>query len=457
MSVINSVLRDLDQKPTAFTPLELETIAALKNKDKHSRLYWAILPVTVILVAVIYWVGYYDTAKSKQGAQKVEVLSNEIDQAKQIRQSESPQLADSVMLIQPVPPANNPEPNKMSGLQIKENEDFMELAFQLTRFTPSFLKQRSNNRYVFVIKKVANSIVTPQISDNPWLKQIRISTLDEDIEIRFDTQQGVLVDTQDRHEDSAYYWLIRLKKTLEVEQAATVKENDSSAAVNSVINASSAVSTDYAIKNIQQTEQKQELTVAPVKLQIRPVQNKNTGKMKLNAAIQAAKSGDITQAKKLLELLLDGEFDRQARTQLLSLLSRQSDSRNFNELLKVSLKKYPQDEVYLLYEANRLFAEKQYLALIDKFKTFTENGQLLSLLATSYQRTDQHQLAAEHFIAALKINPQQPKLWISLAISQQNLTQREQALNSYQMALRSGSMNQRLHDFVQSKIKQLAN
>jgi Tfp pilus assembly protein PilF len=78
-------------------------------------------------------------------------------------------------------------------------------------------------------------------------------------------------------------------------------------------------------------------------------------------------------------------------------------------------------------------------------------------LATSYQRTEQHQLAVEYFIAALRINPQQPRLWISLGISQQNLSQREQALSSYKMALRSGSVNQRLHDFVQSKIKQLSN
>jgi tetratricopeptide (TPR) repeat protein len=156
-------------------------------------------------------------------------------------------------------------------------------------------------------------------------------------------------------------------------------------------------------------------------------------------------------------MLLGGKFDHQARTHLLELLSQQNDGEGFSILLAASLKKYPQDRVFLLYEANRLFAEKQYLSLIEKFKNHTENDQLLSLLATSYQRTEQHQLAVEYFIAALRINPQQPRLWISLGISQQNLSQREQALSSYKMALRSGSVNQRLHDFVQSKIKQLSN
>ncbi len=455
MSVINSVLRDLDRKPSAFTPLQADTVIEAEKKGNNPSLYWTILSVTVILIVIVYWFGDYDMVKPAQNPQKVEVTSNGIDQAKVALQPDSP--VDDVKLIQPVIPANLAERNQISGLQIKENEEFMELAFQLSRFTPSFLKQRSNNRYVFVIKKVANFIVTPQISGSPWLKQIGISSLGEDVEIRFDTQPGVLVDTLDRREDNAYYWLIRLKKSLEHVQAPTAKETGASTVVSPKMNASSAVSTERSIKATEQAVQREELAEAPVRLEIRPVQNKNTAKMKFDAAILAARSGDIAQARKSLEMLLGGEFDRQARNQLLGLLSRQGDAQGFSELLRVSLQKYPQDEVYVLYEANRLFAEKQYLELIDKFKAYTKNDQLLSLLATSYQRTDQHQQAAEHFISALKINPQQPRLWISLAISQQNLSQREQALSSYQMALRSGSMNQRLHDFVQSKIKQLAN
>ncbi len=456
MSVINSVLRDLDRKPTAFTALEADTVLSVDNEGGYSKLYWAVLPLVVILLAVVYWLVYYDKTKPGQIDQKVEISSNDSGPTKVIQQTES-KLADNFIAVQLVPQSVNPDRNQISGLQIKENEAFMELAFRLTKFTPSFLKQRSNNRYVFIIKKVANSIVTPQISDNPWLDKIRITTLNNDVEIRFDTQPGVLVDTQDIREDNSYYWLIRLKKSLEVEQAPLVEESESVASVSSVVNVPDKDLSDNSITNNAQSFQQQELDESPVKLQIRPVQNKNTGKMKLTAAIQMAKSGNITAARKELEMLLGGKFDHQARTHLLELLSQQNDGEGFSILLAASLKIYPQDQFFLLYEANRLFAEKQYLSLIEKFKNHTENDQLLSLLATSYQRTEQHQLAVEYFIAALRINPQQPRLWISLGISQQNLSQREQALSSYQMALRSGSVNQRLHDFVQSKIKQLSN
>ncbi len=455
MSVINSVLKELDQKPSAFTPLELDTVTALDSREKNTRWYWLLLPVIVILLAIVFWGRYYDIAKQDQVAKPVEATSNIQQPPKEIEQSD-PQIDDSRIVIQQVDTGKIPEPNQISGLQIRENEEFMELEFQLTKFTPSFLKQRSNNRYVFVIKKVANSIVTPQISGNPWLKQIQISTSGEDVEILFDTQQGVLVDTQDSRGDSAFYWLIRLKKSLEVLTAPGEKESNSSATPNTVMNAPPIISSSHS-KQTNQAMQEEEVSVAPVKLQIRPVQNKPTAKVKLNAAIQAAKSGDIDVAKKQLKKLIGGEFDRQARIQLLGLLSKQSDGQGFPGLLSDSLQKYPQDRVFLLYEANRLFAQKQYLTLIEKFKTHTQNAELLSLLATSYQRTNQHELAADHFISALKINPQQPRLWISLAISQQNLLQREPALNSYQMALRSGPMNQRLHDFVQAKIKQLSN
>lgn len=454
MSVINSVLKDLDRKPSAFTPLEIDTVTAVDSRVKNSRLYWWFIPVIVIVLAIVYRSSYYDIAKQDQGAQQVEISSNKLKQPKVIQQVE-PQSGNSSIVTQQVVPAISLERNQISGLQIRENEEFMELEFQLTKFTPSFLKQRSNNRYVFVIKKVGNSIVTPQISGNPWLKQIQISTLDEDVEIRFDTQPGVLVDTQDSREDSAYYWLIRLKKSLEAPATPAVKGTSSSATLNTVSNAQPMISSNSM--QADQAVQEDEVSAPPVKLHIRPVQNKPSGKVKLNAAMQAAKSGDIDTAKKELKTLIGGKFDRQARTHLLELLSKQNDGQGFSELLSGSLQKYPQDRVFLLYEANRLFAEKQYLTLIEKFKAQTQNTQLLSLLATSYQRTDQHELAAGHFISALKINPQQPRLWISLAISQHNLLQREQALNSYQMALRSGPMSQRLHDFVQSKIKLLSN
>jgi tetratricopeptide (TPR) repeat protein len=456
MSVINSVLRDLDRKPSAFTPLEADTVLALDDKGNYKKFYWAVLSVVVILLVIFYWFGYYDNASPELIDQNVEISLNESDPIKVNQQSES-KIVDDFVATKTVSSVTAPERNQISGLQIKENEAFMELTFRLNEFTPSFLKQRSNNRYVFIIKKVANSIVTPQISDNPWLEQIRIVTLEEDVEIRFDTQPGVLVDTLERREGGSYYWLIRLKKSLEVEQATVVKESDSVVSESSVMNAQAVDSFDNSITNSQQSLQQKELDEAPVKLQIRPVQNKNTAKMKLNAAIQMAKSGDTAVARKELEMLLGGKFDREVRIHLLELLSRQNDGEGFSSLLVNSLKKYPQDQVFVLYEANRLFAEKQYLALIEKLKNHTKNDQLLSLLATSYQRTEQHQQAAEYFIAALKMNPQQPRLWISLGISQQYLAQREQALSSYQMALRSGSVNQRLHDFVQSKIKQLSN
>jgi hypothetical protein len=456
MSVINSVLKDLDSKPSAFTPLEFDTVTSLDRNGRNIKWYWWLIPVMLLLLVFTFWFSDYGLAKQNQVVKQMKALPGTQQQSIN-NQQPAAALAELPVINQQVKSVDKLERNQLTGLQIQENEEFMQLEFQLTKFAPSFLKQRSNNRYVFMIKRVANAIVTPQISDSPWLRKIKISTLGEDVEIRFDTQSGVLVDTQERREGAAYYWLIKLKKTREVVTIPSVKESEVVAPVNSTIHTMPVESPGQLKHTEKEIVKKENQSEAAVKLQIRPLQNKYSDQMKFNSAIRAAKSGDIKIARKELEQLLGGKFDHSVRVQLLGILSRQNDTQAFTGLLSSSLQKYPQDKVLLLYEANRLFAEKQYLTLIEKFKTQTGSEQLLSLLATSYQRTEQHQLAAEHFILALKMNPQQPRLWISLGISQQYLAQREQALNSYQMALRSGSMSPRLYDFVHSKIKQLSN
>ncbi len=455
MSVINSVLKDLDSKPTSFAPLGVNAVADSSTKiSPFTRYWWVVIPVVLLAIGV-YAVGAIESLHQVQVDQAlkspsaIKGLETPIEQvvATQKNAEETLQPAASAQLL----------PNQITGLQISENAEYMQLEFQLTEFAPSFLKQRSNNRYVFIIRDVINAISTPIIADSPWLKQIQISTLEPDIEIRFDTQPGVLVDTQERRDDSAYYWLIRLKKNLMLNQNNKVSVQSKGAMDKRVIDgvSQSEQKTGSPSPVLEMPEEKQ--VSSPVKLQIRPVKNQASDQLRLDAAINSAKQGELTSATQALQQLLGSDVDRQARIHLLSLLDAKKMPETFNSILDSSLEIYPGDIVFQLYEANRLFSEKQYQRLIDKFSSVTDNLQMVSLMATSYQRTEQHQLAVEYFGLALKMNPQQPRLWISLAISQQNLSQRDQALDSYQMALRSGAMSERLHEFVQSKIKQLSN
>lgn len=449
MSVINSVLKDLDSKPTAFTPLDLDTVTQDQKKVNKPWLYPGLALALVLIILVAYQTVFKNMVLVRPEVTQLEKEDVALSNPQPVTEIEPPALPDQN--------SEAIERNEIIGLQIRENEEFMELEFQLAQVARNFLRQRSNNRYVFVVRDVENSIMTPLISDSPWLKQIQLSTVAEGIEIRFDTQDGVLVDTQERREDSAYYWLIRLKKSIlqthQVVDAAGLDNTDETENIDKVAKVEAVQTVQPAIED-RPSDQEQ---AQPIKLQIKPVQRKSPEQLRLDTALNAAKAGDYKTARTGLEQLLGGKQDYQAREHLLKILSQQNNREDFSSLVAESLTRYPNDEVFILYDANMLFSEKQYLALIEKYKSHAPNNQLYTLLATSYQRTAQHQLAAEEFIKALKINPQQPRLWISLAISQQHLSQREQALNSYQMALRSGGLNQRLHDFVQSNIRQLSN
>ena len=449
MSVINSVLRDLDSRTDAFTPLDMGAVSDLVDKPARSHYYWIAALLLVLLVGIVFYaLSHFNreqfvapdtsTISTQHAVSKVQQEVAEVIAGEPAGHS----LSDSAT-------------KQITGLQISETSGFMQLEFQLSEFAPSYLKQRSNNRYVFAIKGVKNSIETPAISDNPWLKQVQISAIDESLEIRFDTQSGVLVDTQERRDQSSYYWIIRLKKNLQPVQSDKVpvlSDNISSKATSEPVSQPQSEAETAISAAPEQPAQP-----SPVKLQIRAVSHQSNDRMKLERAISSARQGDQVVAIDALQQLLGGELDREARIHLLSILSEADDHAAYVSMLDDALEKYPNDPVFQLYEANRLFSEKQYLVLIDRFKTVTDNPQMIALLATSYQRIEEHQLASEYFSLALKMNSQQPRLWISLAISRQHLAQSEQALHAYQMALRSGPLTSRLQEFAQSKIRQLSN
>jgi Flp pilus assembly protein TadD len=143
---------------------------------------------------------------------------------------------------------------------------------------------------------------------------------------------------------------------------------------------------------------------------------------------------------------------------LLEIARTSGDGADFQQILQTALSRYPEDETFALHRANQLFGAQKYHDLIEQLGSIeSPSAAMQTLLAASYQRIGQHREAAQHYIEALKQDPRQPRNWISLGISQQHLGDREQALHAFRMAPRSGSLNQRLHDFVQARIQQLSN
>ena len=143
------------------------------------------------------------------------------------------------------------------------------------------------------------------------------------------------------------------------------------------------------------------------------------------------------------------------RLHLLNLWQQQLKLTDYRQLLMQSVAIYPADEDFAMMDAAILFSGEQFLPLIQRYQGFEQSAKLQALVAAAYQRLQQHDKASEFFMRSLALDSQQPKNWISLAISQEQLSQSAEALNSYQMARRSGPVNQRLDEFIRQRIDTL--
>lgn len=456
MSVINNVLKDLESKPSAFAPLDVAGLSVEgRQKNKPLTLWMA----GFFLMMVAAFIGY----SIYRDSLLIPAMKTMADPHSFIEKKTTNDTAEAIAIessaLRPGAEIKLPEVvgNEISGLQIRETSKYMELEFQFSNKVQSFLKQQSINRYIFQIKDSINNIDTPLLGQNPWLKKMALRSAQNGVEIQFDTQQGVLVETRAINNEDSYYWLIRLNKPASkpVKKVDnTVKPSLHVTEIKPVIGQAPNPVTAKQTEN--QQLQKQPLQIEKTRLDIKPVIATLTNVEKLNNAVAATVAGKWIQAEQGFEKLIGSSEDKKARVHLIKLLQKQQKISERKQLLSQSLKHYPDDMYFMLLEANRLFSAKQYNMLIQQYRHQQQNKDMLSLLSASYQRTDQHGSAIEHYIKVIKIDPKQPKYWISLAISQQHEGQVSQALHSYQMADRSGKLNDRLKGFVQQRIRQLS-
>lgn len=454
MSVINNVLRDLKNKPSTFMPLELTVPVEDKQENTGILAIWFI----VLLVVIVLGALAYMTNRERFNAMLTPSVANQPEQA--ISDSASvvaikEQLSEPEQAV-PDPRSSQKAENAIQGLHIKETPAYLDLEFQLKTKAKSSLLSRRQNHYVFFLNNVIKDISAPSISGNPWLNRIQLRQKDQGVEIRFDTKDQVLVETRENTNAAASNWVIRFKKHLpEVKpekmvqvQSPTVSNPLKNDRVLNNVNSSRGEGDDAnADKQIE----------SQLKLNIRPATIERSEAQQLQEAIYLTKTSRLAQASVILRNLLGGGKDRQARLRLIAVLQQQQQYSDRDRILAEGLTLYPDDKEFSLLEAERLFNQKAFAELIQRFSSYQRESKILNLLAASYQRLDQHQQAIEFYQTALRQNASQPRLWISLAISQQHQQQPEQALKSYQMAMRSGLANEKLKAFVMQRMRQLSN
>ena len=454
MSVINNVLKDLKNKSSSFTPLEL---ADVPNNKTQTPLYFKIFLPIVLFLVVVFLLAYFvnqskarDMQSQNQSITTVELIQPEKELIERINHQKLPVVEKQKTLI------TKPE---ITGLQLKETVDYLELRLQLPIGAQSFLKKSSQNRYVFLISNAAKKIITPDIKDNTWLESITVDETVAGLEIQFLTRDKILVETHHNEQGGDYNWVIRLHKSLPVSTTITDVGQVEQAGKPSVVVEIQSLTANQKIVGVNKEKSPVNMVSSPqqqVRLEIKPVLSKQTDAQIFHNARVAMRQKDWLVAQQQLEKLLGSRVDKKARIELLAVLVRQKKSSQINLLLAKSLHKYPAENEFLVADAGQLFLQNNFSTLITRYKQKLNNIKLVNLVAASFQNIGQHDNAITYYQRSLATNPQQPRTWVSLAISQEQKAQFDRAFQSYQMALKSGALNKRLQSFIHDRLQQLS-
>ncbi|MCP3688859.1 MAG: hypothetical protein GY784_10635 [Gammaproteobacteria bacterium] len=417
MSVINSVLKDLESRHSEFTPIEIASVDPVTPVRKNLS-KWTLALALVIIVSGLLAITYYQPP---------------------------PPVAAPVATVVP------PHINQMVGLQIRESPSQLSLEFAMHEKAVSYLKERSQNSFVYHLKNIESQIQAPQITDNRWLEQLSINQQAAGVDVTFQTTSRVLVSTEQVQKQDEIIWIITLEKLPDPVAVNTLPDP--------VIETSKLVQEPPVAvveDKIAAPVQAASVKAAPVKVEIKSSSNELNETNQLRQAMGSIKSRDWQTAETLLLGLLDGPQDALAREQLLGLYARPGLTKKYAQLTLQSNARYPENSLFANEYARALFQRQEYESVIALLQSQSNpNAKRFALMAASYQRLDQHEKAIEFYQQSLKLNRQDSKSWIGLAISLEHNTQIEAALKSYQVAIKRRNLNQRLTRFAEQRIQTL--
>ena len=196
MSIINSVLKDLEGKASKFTPIEIASVApalSARKNSHYSKLFVALLLI-LIVAATLYFTRWQDWL-TKMATEPPTVVS-----------TASP-VVNAVAAI----PVVEPPGNEIIGLQFRESESEMSLEFSLRDKVVAYLRERGENSFVYHLKDIDSQIVAPKMVDNRWIASLSILPKDQGVDIYFQTTTDILIETRQQFVDGGQVWAIKLK------------------------------------------------------------------------------------------------------------------------------------------------------------------------------------------------------------------------------------------------------
>ncbi|NNE63722.1 MAG: hypothetical protein HKN34_06550, partial [Gammaproteobacteria bacterium] len=295
MSIINNVLKDLESRPSRFTPIELAvTEAGVDQRSSMRTLLFILLPgLIVLMMAFLYYQSIY-----KPGLNQA--ITADTDSA-----------SDNVLSTKVSSQVIAPAQNQISGLQIRETASEVSLEFFLREKAVSYLKERSENLFIFHLKNITSEIEAPKINNNRWIANLQMQTRQQGMDVILETAPGVLVNTLQTSNRDGHLWTIRLEKLPEPAAPARLEKVEVTPVIQPVA-VVTAVPTVDAVK-VEEVEK------PAVKVEIKTADQSQIASLQLNKAIELMRAGQLQKAEPLLQVLIDGPMELSARRQLLAL------------------------------------------------------------------------------------------------------------------------------------------
>ena len=454
MSVINNVLKDLENRESQFTPIEIDAIGLkpAPARDLKPLFLVGLLLLLLIVAAWIYLQDHFTVGLRSSSTPTSSIAPSVAEQP-----VAQPQIKEAVVTEQMIG-------NQIIGLQIRESADDMRMEFALRDKVVAFLKERGENNFSYHLRDIESQILAPVISDNRWIRNLSITSSDSGVDINFQTAEEILVETRQSLVDGEPNWVINLRTSaaplvtdtvvhnVDVEEPVAIDAKQDSETTEFDANETAV---DDDVPEPGQSFLSDESAV--VRLDIKSTNPNAKSANQLAYALELINKRRFAKAQAVLQELLDGSEDYAARQHLLAFYNSQNRNDRFLRLVRDSMMKYPGDTLFKTEYARSLYQSASYHAVIELFATQDPaDANQQALVAASYQRLDEHERAIRHYQLALEQDATNAKNWIGLGISQEHTAAFDGALNSYQRAAKLGNLNSRLQAFVDKKRRALA-
>ena len=438
MSLINDMLRDLDQRKSAYPQQQgvaegVRVTPAANSRDRRfaRNWVWLVAVVSVLMLLAFAWHLYGEMAPKvlQNSAPLVEensVVSEVFEPAvPQVAQLQAPAFSDILAVeVHAVPGGARIEISLSAPVQHRVLRNGQQLIIDLpaTRLTEAL----------------------PNLIRHPLISAVDVLTHAAGIQLEVDVTRPVNLQTS----------MVSKQQTLLIVELIAA-EDESQSLAEDVAESAMQTNAGTVVADVPRIGS----TTASFEKTSRQLTLAERDKQANQQALQDMRNGRTQVAQQQLTQLLVGYPEaHQSRATLIALRISQGQLDQAQQLLSQGLQLAPEQLAFIKLKARILLSQQRPAAAVTELERHQQDEQdqeYLALLASASQRDGQHQRAATLYQQLLQMNDRQAPWWIGLAISQEALNQKNAALKAYWQARELPGISPALTRYAEDRISQL--